>query len=118
MIQKYITLGLLVAASLAVNAQNKTRFGLKGGLNISTLNVSGVNLRGEFSPKAGFHIGALVAFPVTEKLEIHPEILYSNQGYKYEETAVEGEYEAKANINYIAIPIMVAYSRLKISRSS
>lgn len=110
MIKKYIALGLLLAGSSFANAQNKTRFGLKGGLNISTLNVSGVNLAGEFSPKAGFHIGGLVAFPVTQKLEIRPELLYSNQGYKYKETASEGSYESTANINYIAIPIMVVYS--------
>lgn len=113
MIRKYIALALLIAGSTLVEAQTKTRFGLKGGLNISTLNVSGLNVLGEFSPKAGFHVGALVAFPVAQKFEIHPEILYSNQGYKYEETALEGKYESTANINYIAIPVMVVYSPVK-----
>lgn len=110
--KKIIVLPALLLGFLAVHAQN-TRFGVKGGLNISTLTVSGVNLRGDFSPKTGFHVGGFVAFPVAKKLEIHPEVLFSNQGYKYEEVNPEGTYESVANLNYIAIPIMVSYLPVK-----
>ncbi len=104
---------LLLLGFLSINAQNKTRVGLKAGLNISTLNVSGITMSGTVSRKTGFHIGGFLAVPVGKKVEIHPEILYSNQGYKYKETNSNGTYTSVANINYFAIPIMVVYAAAK-----
>lgn len=104
---KFIFLfSLLLTTSL--HAQ-KTRFGLKGGLNLSTLTVSGVNVKGDLSYKTGFHIGALIHNTITDKISVQTELLYSNQGYIYN----EGNYEAVGNINYIAVPVMFVYYPVK-----
>lgn len=106
---KKITLCALLCFSLLVHAQDKTvrktRFGLKGGLNISTLTVSGVNLKGDLSYKPGFHIGGLIHTSVSEKFSIQTEFLYSNQGYNYK----EANLKLVGNINYLAVPVMMMY---------
>ncbi len=63
-------LGVFVTAS----AQNKTSFGLRGGVNISDL--SNANLE----PKAGAYIGAFLHFRFSELYALQPEVGYSNQG--------------------------------------
>ena len=104
----YLILFLLFGF-LTTNAQNKIRFGLKAGLNISTLTVRDENISGEIGSKFGFNAGGFLACPISEKVEIHPELLYSNQGYKFEGTSFNVRYKEKANIDYIALPLMLCY---------
>lgn len=111
--KKITLLCAFLCFSLLLHAQKKsvqkTHFGLKGGLNISTLTVSGVNVKGDLSYKPGFHIGALVHNKITDDISVQTELLYSNQGYKYD----EGTYEMVGNINYIAFPVMFVYYPVK-----
>ena len=55
----------------------------------------------------------LNACPISEKVEIHPELLYSNQGYKYEGSEFNARFKEKANIDYIALPVMLCYYPVK-----
>jgi hypothetical protein len=111
--KKIITALFLLSGLLTTQAQSKVRFGLKGGLNISTLTVSGATVAGDISPKVGFHIGGLLAIPVSDRFEIHPELLYSNQGYIYTEKKGGSDLRSVGNINYLAIPVMFAYYPIK-----
>lgn len=95
------------------NAQENIRFGLKAGLNISKLTISGVDVTPEIKSKAGFHAGAFLSFKISEKFGLQPEVLYSNQGYKTSFKDSFNQYKVEANINYIAIPIMVKFYPVK-----
>lgn len=95
-----------------INAQ-KVRFGIKGGLNISTVTVRNENVNGQLSSKFGFHAGVYLACRLSEKMEFHPEILYSNQGYHFKGTDLNAKINEKANINYIALPLMFCYYPIK-----
>jgi hypothetical protein len=73
----------------SLHAQN-VKYGLKGGLNIANLNVSG-----EASPSmnsiVNLHIGAFAEFKINKKVAFQPELLYSMQGAKYSQIInVEG----------------------------
>ena len=79
-----------------VNAQ-RTHFGLKGGLNDSTLEVKYQDV---FDYKLGFHAGALAHIHITQRIALQPELLYSNQGGKIRNS------EVKHHVNYIAVPVL------------
>lgn len=102
--KKHLYLSIVLLSIYTLSAQN-VRFGLKGGLNISTLTVRGINLKGDLSYKPGFHLGALINSTISKEFSIQTEFLFSNQGYNYD----EGTYEMVGNINYFAIPVMVMY---------
>jgi hypothetical protein len=83
-------------------------FGIKAGLNISTINNSQESI--DFSPEMlpGFHAGVFANFHFGYRNEgsavgtgwfgLQPEILYSSQGF-----AVDGQ---SVNFDYISLPIL------------
>ncbi len=90
-------IALLLSLSILVNAQD-THFGLKAGLNISSLDVkNGV----DWDAKAGFHFGGLAHLHFTPHFAIQPEIVYSEQGGK--------DGSDKWKINYLNIPVLFQF---------
>ena len=95
---------LTVAAVFAfgfANAQ-ETKFGVKGGLNVA-------NLSGDIednSSKVGFHVGGFVEIKVSDKFSVQPELLFSTQGTKLEESGTNYSYESNLNLSYLNIPVM------------
>jgi hypothetical protein len=88
---------LLLSLSILVKAQD-THFGLKAGLNISSLDVKqGV----DFDAKAGFHVGGLAHIHLTPHFAVQPELVYSQQGGK--------DGSEKWKINYLNIPVMFQF---------
>lgn len=88
---------LLLMLGAFVNAQD-THFGIKAGLNISSLDVKdGV----DFDSKAGFHIGGLAHVHLSPHFGVQPEIVYSEQGGK--------DGSDKWNLNYINVPVLLQY---------
>jgi hypothetical protein len=77
-------------------------FGVKGGVNFSSLSGDGLE---DFDGRTGYHFGAVVNIGLSEKFFIQPEVLYSTQGNVYKES---GE-KATVNLNYINVPIMAGY---------
>lgn len=88
------------------NAQNKKDmyFGVKGGLNISSItNVNDVGASS--SSLIGFHVGVFGELMVTDKFAIQPELLYSTQGVKLDVDGDKGDFK----LDYIVFPIMAKY---------
>lgn len=105
---KKLLLGLSIAISSLTFAQEKAkesalpvRFGLKAGLNVST--ISG----GDSKAKAGFYGGAFANIPVASSFSVQPEVLYSGLGAK-----AEGMSDLKVNLSYISVPVMFQYNAL------
>jgi len=83
---------------LQANAQEGTiQFGAKAGLNLTTLNGDIEGAKGRTS----FHLGGMAEIPITNKLSIQPELLFSSQGAK-----TEG---ATLVFNYLNVPVMAKY---------
>lgn len=103
---KKLILGLaLVAGTFAFSQKTSTassspvRFGVKAGLNISTISNSDLN------SKAGFYGGVFANIPVAQDFSVQPEVLYSGMGGKY-----KGNSDVKLNADYIAVPVMLQYN--------
>lgn len=97
----------IILAAMAVmvfgfaNAQ-KTRFGVKGGLNLTTF--AGGNYY-DAKSLVGFQVGGFAEIKIIERLSIQPEVLFSTQGAKLD--AGSGDFDSK--LNYINIPVLAKF---------
>jgi len=82
----------------------KTKLGIKGGLNLTTLYSSDVSTS---HMKAGFNAGVFAKLPVTRGFSIQPELLYSLKGAKSTySNFVQGNGEYRFNLGYIELPVL------------
>ena len=77
---KKIILAIAILITLSSNAQ-KINFGIKAGLNMSILTGSKDQI---MSSTNGFFAGALLEFKILEKIALQPELLFSEQGAKFQ----------------------------------
>ena len=99
--KKLLFAAVAVFAFGAANAQ-EVKFGAKAGLNLS--NFTG-DVEGN-SMKVGFQLGGLVEIGISEKFAVQPELVYSAQGAKFDDSFF-GDYDL--NFNYLNIPVMAKY---------
>lgn len=122
--RKIILTFIVLAGMNLTNAQDQNKakssdvkFGLKAGLNVTNMNVSG-----DFAPDTkalpNFHIGAFVEIGINEKWAFQPELIYSMQGSKFDMLYVEGtdvyNTENTFKLNYLNIPLMFKYNENKL----
>lgn len=108
-----ITMLALIASFILpqhVNAQEST-FGIKGGLNLSTITIEGAN---DNNIIPGFHAGLFANYMITEHVAIKPEVHYSTKGVKtvYDQEILGfdvADGETKLNLGYVDVPVYVAY---------
>jgi hypothetical protein len=103
-----LTAAIAVFGIIGTQAQDM-KFGVKAGVNIS----NGAGDVEDADSKIGLHIGGFAEFMFSEKFAFQPELLYSMQGYKYEESATFfGEtvsVEEKIKLDYINVPLIFKY---------
>jgi hypothetical protein len=80
-----------------VNAQ-EIKFGAKGGLNFAT--ISGDNTKG-IDLVTSFNFGVLSEIPISDKFSFQPELMYSGQGYSFNDNTIA--------LSYLNIPLMGKY---------
>jgi len=73
---KKILLSGVIALSCMLGAKAQTSFGIKGGLNVSTIRIPNMDLE----PRPGVHAGVFASSPISGSFALQPEILYSQQG--------------------------------------
>jgi hypothetical protein len=93
---------LLLTGALLSTTHAQIKFGLKAGLNLST--VTGADVDGA-KIKTDFNGGALVQIPVGEMFAVQPEVVYSGQGTK---SSFDGD-DFKINLGYLNVPVLFQY---------
>lgn len=88
-----------------VKSSNAT-FGIKGGLNYSTVT------KGDFEegldPRTSFHIGFVGEIPLIGKtISLQPEMLYSRQGFETNFVLLGTNYKDEYQVDYINVPILL-----------
>ncbi|MDR0865546.1 MAG: PorT family protein [Candidatus Symbiothrix sp.] len=107
---------LLVFLSFGLTTQAQLRFGIKGGLNLSTLSdysdvlkVKSLQLDDDMDGKAlmrsGLHLGVLAQLDLPLDFFVQPEVLFSLQGVKEK---INGKSSTEA-LNYLQIPVYVGH---------
>ena len=110
---KKLFLGAAVAMSSLAFAQ---QFGIKGGMNVSSLSKD-ASLSDQQS-KIGFNAGVFMNAPLGSNFSIQPELLYTQYGAKGNYTApvvttsgvVNQEFSSSTHFDYIALPVMFQYN--------
>lgn len=92
--------------TVAVQAQEEVSFGVKGGVNFAKL--QGDNIE-DADGRTGFHLGAIVEIPVSEKFSIQPEVMYSQQGLQSEDNNGNSRSENILKLDYINVPVLAKY---------
>ncbi|WDF64362.1 porin family protein [Flavobacterium sp. KACC 22763] len=80
-----------------VNAQ-EIKFGAKAGLNFATISEDNTE-NADFV--TSYNIGVMSEIPLSEKFSFQPEIMYSRQGYSFNNDVIA--------MNYLNIPLMGKY---------
>ena len=107
---KKLVLGAALAVSSLTFAQ---QFGIKGGMNVSSLsNDAGSE---DSSSKIGFNAGVFLNAPLAANFSIQPEVLYNNLGSKVTLTDFDinnDNYTAEyaRHLDYISVPVMFQYN--------
>ncbi len=97
---------IIFAATLflmyTANAQS-AHFGIKGGLNASSLNSSPAN--SDMQTKIGFNAGILAHIHTSsEYWAIQPEVYYSSEG-----TKSKANSDNKTELGYLNVPVLLQY---------
>ncbi|MDQ6527699.1 porin family protein [Flavobacterium sp. LHD-85] len=80
-----------------INAQ-EIKFGAKAGLNFATISEDNTE-NADFV--TSYNIGIMSEIPLSEKFSFQPEIMYSRQGYSFNNDVIA--------MNYLNIPLMGKY---------
>ncbi|MEO6187300.1 MAG: porin family protein [Ginsengibacter sp.] len=80
----------------------QTHFGIKGGLNASSLHFED---NSSYDSKIGFHAGVLAHIHASHNWAIQPEVIYSLEGAK---RTVSGT-DIKVDLNYVNVPVLFQY---------
>lgn len=109
--KKHLLSIVFLAAALMTStvADAQIRFGLKAGLNLSSLSLSSNDIPGNYKHQAGFHVGAVVDFKVPlVGLGADISLLYDQRNFKTSND--DGTYSNDKRLKYISIPINIKYT--------
>lgn len=98
---------LAFSTFISMNSQ-EFAFGVKGGVNVASVGgtaYTGITGLSSFGSKVSFHVGGVVEIPISEKIAVQPELLYSSQGSKWPINSSGNNLK----LDYANLPIMVKY---------
>lgn len=82
-------------------------FGIRAGLNVASL--TGEDDMDDYGSKLGFHVGAMMQYPMSGNFILQPELLYTMKGGTFELEFL-GKNEITGTVNYIEMPLLVKYN--------
>ena len=92
----------IIGVSNSSQAQEYWNFGVKGGVNFTNMTSDGFE---DNNSRTGFHLGVLAEIPVSDRLSVQPEVLYSTQGTEDETGSFTNEYK----LDYIQLPVLAKF---------
>ena len=96
--------GLFCIATIGWLAAQNINLGLKAGLNITDFHVANES-NTDLQSRLSFHVGLVSEFMLSERFSIAPELLYSDQGPKSDDTNID----ATSSFQYLNVPVMLKY---------
>lgn len=103
------TLTLAVAGHFAFAQDSPIKFGVKAGVNLPTIAVSGDGVDDDFKDalksSVSFYVGATADFSISPIFSIQPGLTLSGKGYKMSDEFEGASVEATSNVMYLEIPV-------------
>lgn len=100
---------LLLSACYFTSSLAQVSFGVKGGINLNSIvtkDIPSSSPSNQSEMAVGFHIGLFSQIKLTQRINLIPEIQYSQRGVKY----TSGGNSGTINVNYLEFPALVSYS--------
>lgn len=118
---------MMLSASIAdaqdtnfLGGDRSSRFGIKGGVNLSNLLVDEDNIDNGW--KVGWHAGLFAKVPLNDLFAIQPEVLYTNVGSKlsygnsdFADLLGIQPGEVRFNLGYVQVPFLASLTLGPIS---
>ncbi len=98
-----LILSFFIFTLSTIKAQEFVHFGAKGGINLTNLRSDNF---AKTSSRTGFHFGLLAEVPLSNKISIQPEVLYSTQGTEADVITFEGNLNIDYNLDYLQVPVL------------
>jgi hypothetical protein len=97
----------IITVSATVSAQGPT-FGIKGGLNYSTLAVDEAD---DETSRLGYNVGLFARTSPEQPIGLQVELLYSTKGSTTNYSTLFGliEQEVDFNLNYLELPVLASF---------
>lgn len=92
-----------VGATSEINGQD-SKFGIRGGVNISNLYVEEVD---DENAKIGFHAGIFTRSGINSIVAIQPEVLFSLEGSQINYSNLLFSGKIRYNLGYIKVPVLL-----------
>jgi hypothetical protein len=89
-----VTAIVLITANVLI-AQNHVEFGIKGGVNLASLNFDNNE---DFNSRTSFHLGGLAHIHLSKQFAFQPELMYSSQGADHQVGDIK--------LSYINVPLL------------
>lgn len=104
---------LLMLVSSMLSAQNSFRVGIRGGLNLNNITLTGSDAEYYNSIKqsvGGFNVGLAAEIPIAGRLAIRTGIDAVSKGFKLEETELGVTNTVTSRPVYLQVPVVLAYN--------
>lgn len=104
----FLSLTLCSLSQLAFAQDKPIKFGVKAGLNLPTISISGDeadDYKDYLKSVTSFYVGANVDFAISELISIQPGVTLSGKGYQLKEEEDGASYTDKTNVMYLEIPL-------------
>ncbi|MGO4772300.1 porin family protein [Flavobacterium sp. W22_SRS_FK3] len=102
---KKITLSIIAVLAFGFTNAQGVKFGVKAGVNFANVGGDAEDTK----TLVGFQVGGFAEIKLTEKFAIQPELLYSAQGAKNEDSFGGETYKYDTKLDYLNVPVMAKY---------
>ena len=97
--------------SIGSASGEKIEFGLRSGLNFSSLSVSDEDDDEESKSRFSYNFGIVADIPIAQNIYLQPGLFLTNKGnkYTYEDEDYDYKEELTIELPYLEIPVLVSY---------
>ncbi len=100
---------LAVMASVTSIAGAQVKFGAKAGLNLANIHVSPKDDDYSFKINPSVNVAAMAGIPLSSKLSLQPEIMFSIQGAKMTQQNSSAD-KLTNQLAYLNVPVLLKYN--------
>lgn len=102
-----VLIAMLLMGTVYTTAQEYVMFGIKGGVNFSSVTGDAFSDFEDESARTAFHLGLLAEIPISDRFSLQPEVLYSAQGYDV--VRIEDGQDVERRFDYISVPVLAKF---------
>ncbi len=110
-LRKHLIIVLLLSIAHNTADAGNVSFGIKAGLNVTTITENPTSWDADMSFKSGFAAGAVLIYRFNHWLSLQPELLYSQRGVTTKLLDYDiVDVDLTASFDYVELPLLLVYT--------